>query len=64
MIDVIYVWGKEDALNNQYPGVRNLHTFIFIFEGGMWKLDDIYIFNDEFTSSESLRQHFRNDRPQ
>jgi hypothetical protein len=63
MIDVLYVWGKEKDICNQYPGVRNLHTFMFIFEDGAWKLDDIYIFNDEFTGSESLRQYFNNDRP-
>lgn len=64
MIDVLYVWGNEDDINNQYPGVRNLHTFMFIREDGAWKLDDVYIFNDEFTSSESLRQYFRKDRPE
>ena len=64
MIDALYVWGNEDGLENQYPGVRNLHTFMFILENGAWKLDDVYIFNDEFTSSESLRQHFRTDRPE
>lgn len=64
MIVVLYEWGNEDDLNNQYPGVRNLHTFVFIFEDGSWKLDDIYIYNDEFTTAESLHQYFRNDRPQ
>jgi hypothetical protein len=64
MIDVLYEWGNEDDLNNQYPGVRNLHTFVFIFEDGACKLDDIYIYNDEFTGTESLHQYFRNDRPQ
>ena len=64
VIDVLYVWGTENSADNQYPGVRNLHTFMFIFEDGAWKLDDVYIFNDEFTSSESLRQYFANDRPE
>lgn len=64
MIDVIYVWGNEANINNQYPGVRNLHTFMLIFENRAWKLDDVYIYNDEFTSSESLRQHFRTARPE
>ena len=64
MIDVLYVWGNEENICNQYPGVRNLHTFIFILEEGPWKLDDVYIYNDEFTGSESLRQHFSTDRPQ
>lgn len=49
---------------NQCPGVRNLHTFVFIFEDGAWKLDDIYIYNDEFTGTQSLYQYFQNDRPQ
>jgi hypothetical protein len=63
IIDVLYVWGNEDDINNQYPGVRNLHTFILIFEDGTWKLDDIYIYSDEFASSESLWQYFTTDRP-
>lgn len=64
MIDVLYEWGQENDPENQYRGVRNIHTFVFIFEDGGWKLDDIYIFNDEFTSAESLYQYFSTDRPQ
>jgi hypothetical protein len=60
MIDVLYVWGK---VKNEYPGVRSLRTFIFVFEDRAWKLDDIYVYHDEFRSSESLRQSFWNDRP-
>ena len=63
MIDVMYEWGKEDTEDNQYPGVRNLHTFIFIFEDGAWKLEDTYVYNDEFTRSESLHQYLSKDRP-
>jgi len=58
VIDVLYEWGKEDTIDNQYPGVRNLRSYIFIKEDGLWKLDDIYGFGDEFTGSESLRQYF------
>lgn len=64
VIDVFYEWGDEKDICNQYPGVRNLHSFMFVFEDGAWKLDDIYIFNDEFTTSDSLRQSFRAHPPQ
>jgi hypothetical protein len=59
MIDVLYAWGHESTMDNQYPGVRNLHTFCFVLEDGAWKLEDIYVFDDPFTSSESLLQFFR-----
>lgn len=59
VIDVFYEWGDEKDICNQYPGVRGLHSFMFVFEDGAWKLDDIYIYNDEFTTSRSLRQYFR-----
>lgn len=62
MIDVLYEWGHEETLDNQYPGVRNLRTYCLIFEDGTWKLDDIYGFNDEFTRAESLLQFFRTGR--
>jgi hypothetical protein len=62
-VDVFYEWGHEDTINNQYPGVRNLHSFMFTMEDGSWKLDDIYVYNDEFTTSESLRQYFRTEHP-
>jgi len=57
IVDVLYEWGHEDSMDNQYPGVRNLHSFIFIFEEGSWKLEDIYMYNDEFTGAESLKQY-------
>ncbi len=56
IIDVLYEWGNEDSVCNQYPGIRNLHSFVFVFEDGAWKLEDIYMFDDEFTSAESLSQ--------
>ena len=63
IIDVLYEWGSEDSIHNQYPGVRQLRSFIFIKENGGWKLDDIYGFNDEYTTSESLKEFFRTSRP-
>ncbi|HEX6126068.1 MAG TPA: hypothetical protein VFZ23_11915 [Pyrinomonadaceae bacterium] len=62
MIDILYEWGSEETLDNQYPGVRNLRTYCLILEDGVWKLDDVYGFNDEFTSAESLLQLFRKHR--
>ena len=59
VIDVLYEWDTyTDGINNQYPGEKQLHSFIFVFEDGAWKLDDIYTFDDEYTTAESLRQFF------
>lgn len=59
IIDVLYEWDTySDGINNQYPGEKSLYSFIFVFEDGTWKLDDIYIFDDEYTSAGSLRGFF------
>jgi hypothetical protein len=59
IIDVLYEWDTySDGINNQYPGEKSLYSFIFVFEDGAWKLDDIYTFDDEYTSAESLRSFF------
>jgi hypothetical protein len=58
IIDVLYEWDNEGSIENQYPGEKQLYSFIFVFEDGAWKLDDIYTFDDEYTSTESLRNHF------
>ncbi|MEP6704556.1 MAG: hypothetical protein ABJB34_07105, partial [Acidobacteriota bacterium] len=36
MIDVLYEWGQEETIDNQYAGVRNLRTYCLIFEDGQW----------------------------
>src|SRR5262249_26059847 len=56
-IDVLYEWGenKDGNLDNQYPGEKSLRSFIFVHEDGVWKLDDIYTFTDEYASPHSLR---------
>lgn len=59
IIDVIYEWDKENSIENQYANEKQLHSFIFIFEENQWKLDDIYTYDDEFTSTESLRNYFQ-----
>jgi hypothetical protein len=57
IIDVLYEWDeKPNGYENQYPCEKSLHSFIFVFEEGVWKLDDIYTFDDEYTRPESLRQ--------
>ncbi len=58
VIDVLYDWGHEDSLDNQYPGEKSLLSFTFIFEDEVWKLDDIYNFNDKFAPSESLNAYW------
>lgn len=63
IIDVLYEWDQwSDGLTNQYPGEKQLLSFIFVFEDGLWKLDDIYVFDDEYTTADSLKQGFRNHR--
>ena len=55
VIDVLYEWDTySDGINNQYPGDKSLRSFIFVFEDGSWKLDDIYTFTDESASPGSL----------
>ncbi len=59
IIDVLYEWDTyTDGINNQYPGEKQLYSFIFVFEDGAWKLDDIYTFDDEYTMAKSLRNYF------
>ena len=58
VIDVLYEWDENGSLDNQYPGTKALKSFIFVFEDGVWKLDDVYTFSDEYASPESLRAYF------
>jgi hypothetical protein len=58
VIDVLYEWDKNGTLDNQYPGTKALKSFVFVFEDGAWKLDDIYAFTDEYASPGSLRGYF------
>lgn len=58
VIDVLYEWDKNGSLDNQYPGTKSLTSFVFVFEDGVWKLDDIYTFSDEYASPGSLRAWF------
>jgi hypothetical protein len=55
VIDVWYEWGKE----TNYPGDTRLSLFVFMFEDGAWKLDDVYTFRGEFASAESLNFYLR-----
>jgi hypothetical protein len=54
VIDVLYEWGHEKIAN--YPGMRNLRTYIFGYEDNAWKLGDIYQYDDEFGGASSLLQ--------
>ena len=58
VIDVLYEWGKSVGPNNNYPGEKMLRSFIFVFEDGVWKLDDVYTFSDKYATPESLRAYF------
>jgi hypothetical protein len=60
IIDVLYEWEENDdgSLDNQYPGEKFLFSFIFVHEDSAWKLDDIYTYDDEYMSPNSLRQDF------
>ncbi len=62
VIDVLYEWEENDdgSLDNQYPREKFLMSFIFIYEDGLWKLEDRYTFDDEYMSPESLRSYFSN----
>jgi hypothetical protein len=58
VIDVLYKWGPK----TNYPGDERTTSFIYLFEDGKWKLDDIYTFRGEFAQAESLNQYFREKR--
>ena len=55
VIDVLYKWGPK----TNYPGDERTTSFVFLFEDGAWKLDDIYTFRGEFVQAESLNQYLR-----
>ena len=55
VIDVLYKWGPK----TNYPGDERTTSFIFVFEDGAWKLDDIYTFRGAFAQAESLSQYLR-----
>jgi hypothetical protein len=55
VIDVLYKWGPK----TNYPGDERTTSFIFIFEDGVWKLEDIYTFRGAFVPAESLSQYLR-----
>lgn len=59
IIDVLYEWdARSGGATNQYPGEKQFYSFVFVFEDKAWKLDDVYTYDDEYTSAESLRQRF------
>lgn len=55
VIDVLYKWGPM----TNYPGDERTTSFIFLYEDGAWKLDDIYTFRGKFVQAESLSQYLR-----
>jgi hypothetical protein len=55
VIDIWYEWGKD----TNYPGDTRLSNFIYVFEDGAWKLDDVYTFRGEYASAESLNFYLR-----
>jgi hypothetical protein len=55
VIDVMYEWGK----GTNYPGDTRLSSFVFLFEDGAWKLDDVYTYRGKYVSAESLSQYLR-----
>jgi hypothetical protein len=55
VIDVLYKWGP----NSNYPGDERTTSFVFLFEDGGWKLDDVYTFRGAHETAESLSQYFR-----
>ena len=55
VVDVLYKWGPK----TNYPGDERTTSFVFLYEDGAWKLDDIYTFRGAFAQSESLSQYLR-----
>lgn len=57
IVDVTFTWGPK----TQYPGDKRLTSYVFVHEGGVWKLDDIYTFRGEFVEASSLIATFSKD---
>lgn len=55
VLDIWYEWGK----GTNYPGDTRLSNFIYVFEDGTWKLEDVYTFRGEYASAESLNYYLR-----
>ncbi|HXQ71301.1 MAG TPA: hypothetical protein VN844_12475 [Pyrinomonadaceae bacterium] len=55
VIDVLYKWGPK----TNYPGDERTTSFVFLYEDGTWKLDDIYTFRGAYVQAESLSQYLR-----
>ena len=55
VVDVLYKWGPK----TNYPGDERTTSFIFLYEDGAWKLDDVYTFRGAFVQAESLSQYLR-----
>jgi len=59
-VDVTFKWGP----GTQYPGDTRLTSYVFVNEGGGWKLDDIYTYRGKYTEPSSLFATFSgNDYP-
>jgi hypothetical protein len=54
IVDVEYAWGP----GTNYEGTKRLMSFLFKIESGLWKLEDVYTFQGEFSSAESLKGRF------
>jgi hypothetical protein len=55
VIDVLYKWGPK----TNYSGDERTSSFVFLYEDGAWKLDDVYTFRGAFVQAESLSQYLR-----
>ena len=54
VIDVLYKWGP----GTNYEGDTRTTSYVFLYEDGVWKLDDVYTFRGAYVSAESLSQYF------
>lgn len=55
LVDIVFKWGP----GTNYAGDERLVSYVFVHEGGRWKLDDIYTFGGEFTAgAHSLSEIF------
>jgi hypothetical protein len=54
-VDVEFRWGK----GKNYEGNRRLQSYIFIYENGKWKLDDVYSAREAYAPPGNLSREFR-----
>lgn len=55
VVDIEFYWGAQ----TNYPGDKRIVAYIFKFEDGAWRLDDLYVYRATYASPFSLSNTLR-----